>query len=208
MKNIKQLSVIAIVTICTIACSTNIPMSTSLDDELVYDLEVNDSIPIVFKLENQLTSGSFFQYEKGDGNVLYPVEDEMVYNEYVVLTQMLNDFMRYRFANTSGSEPAQIDMGLKWVTISSEATENDQATTLNSLLFIHGTRLYTAEVRVEVIITHKGQTHKRTIYGRANTRAETFKKTKTDVNAYSAVLNKANNRVVYFTNQFLRDVGL
>jgi len=208
MKSINQLFVFAIVVFSMFACSTNIPMSTSMDDEMVYDLEVNDSISVVFSIENQVASGSFFQYEKRDGNTLYPVEDKMVYNEYVVLNQMLNEFMRYRFAKTSDSDPAQIDMGLKWVTISSETTENVQATTLNSWLFIPSTRLYTAEVRVEVTITHKGQTHKRSIYGKANMRRESFLKTKADVNAYSSVLNKANNRVVYFTNQFLRDVGL
>ncbi len=208
MKNIKQLSVIAIVTICTIACSTNIPMNTSMDDELLYLLDVNDSISVDFKLENQLANGSFFQYEKREGTILYPVADELVYNEYVVLNQMLNDLIHYRFTNTSDSQPAQIKVGLKYVTISSGGTENETVTTLNSLLFKPGTRLYTAEVHVEVSITYAGQTHTRSIYGKANMRKASFLKTKADVNAFSAVLNKANNRVVYFTNQFLQDVGL
>lgn len=204
----KQLSVIAIAAIFMASCSTNIPMSTSIDDEVIYDLEVNDSISVVFLLENQLANGSFFQYEKEANSPLLPVQDELVYNEYVVLNQMLGDFMRYRFANTSGSNPAQIKIGLKSVTISSEVTENDGATGMNSLLFRPTTRLYTAEVQVEVTITHGGQIHTRSIYGRSNAMGESFRKTKADVNAFSTVLNSANNRVVYFTNQFLRDRGL
>ncbi len=190
------------------SCSTNIPMSTSLDDELVYNLGVNDSITVKLNLDNQLASGSFFQYEKKGGNALHPVEEEMVYNEYVVLEQMLDDYIRYRFPSDSDSNPVQINVALKSATISSEDTENDQVTSMNSLLIQPGTRLYTAEVLVEVTIDDDDHTYKRTIYGRGNDRVQSFPRSKADVNAFSDVLNTANNRVVYFTNQFLRDVGL
>jgi len=79
---------------------------------------------------------------------------------------------------------------------------------VNSLLFIPDTRLYTAEVQVEVTITHDGQTIHRNIYGKGNALKESFRKTRGDVNVFSGVLNQANNRVVYFTNQFLKDLGL
>ena len=208
MRLIFRATLSIIVGVGLFSCSTNIPMNTSLNAEMIYNLEVNDAIPVTLTLENQLANGSFFQYEKSEGGLLFPVEDEMVYNEYVVLKQMFNDLIRYRFTNNSDSEAAQISVGLKHVTISSEMTENDKAITWNSLLFNPSTRLYTAEVQVEVTIIHEGQTHKRTIFGKGSIHGESFKNTKRDVGAFSAVLNIANNRVVHFTNQFLRDVGL
>jgi len=208
MKNQQQLFIVLALTIGLFSCSTNIPMATTLKNDIVYFLEVNDSIPVTFSMENQVPEGSFFQYEKEVGTTLMPVEDELVFNEYVVLDQMMKDFMRYRFTRDSASAPTQIRIALKSVTISSEVTENDNVTSVNSLLFIPDTRLYTAEVQVEVTIIHTGQTVRRNIYGKGNALKESFRKTRGDVNAFSGVLNQANNRVVYFTNQFLKDLGL
>lgn len=191
-----------------IGCSTNIPMSTTLDDEWVYDLEVNDSIPVIFQLENQLASGSFFQFEKKVGNILHPVDNEYVYNEYAVLDEMLKDLLRYRFTHATEKDPARINVSLKSVSISSEPTENEHVETLNSLFILPATRLYTAQVQVEVNVTYQGETHTRIIHGKANMLGAAFPKSKADVINFSKVLNQANNRVVHFTNQFLGDVGL
>lgn len=208
MKKVKRLLILASGVIFMVGCSTNIPMSIAMDDELVYDLEVNDSVTVALSFENQMVEGSFFQYEKDAYSTLSPVEDELVFNEYFVLDQMFRDFLRYRFTNSSKTSLAQVKVSLKAVTISSEITENDAATALNSLLLIPNTRLYSAEIQAEVIIIYLGQTYKRTIFGKGAGRGEAFRKTKADVNAFSRVLNQANNRVIYFTNQFLKDVGL
>jgi len=208
MRNFYKLALSVTAVVGLLSCSTNIPMTTALDNDIVYTLEVNDSIPVTFSIENQVPESSFFQYKKAVRATLTPVEEEMVFNEYVVMDQMMKDFLRYRFTGDSGSDPAQINMALKSVAIYSEATENDKATSMNSIFIISGTRLYTAEVQVEVTITHDGQTTRRTIYGKGNVLRESFRKTKGDVGAFSHVLNQANNRVVYFTNQFLKDLGL
>jgi len=194
--------------ILLLSCSTNIPMSTTLLDEIVLQLEVNDSLPVSYTLVSQLAPNAIFQFQKEAGSNYGPAENELNFNEYVVLKKMIHNYMRFRFTSHNDSANTKINFELKSCTIYSEETENEEAMAINFWFGRPYSTLFTAEIQVLVTVLYKGEVFTRNVYASANTLTETHRKGKASVNAFSGSINKANNRIIYFTEQFLRDLGL
>ena len=189
-------------------CSSNIPNGSGMDNQIVFQLNSNDSIAVKYDFTSSVNPVSINYFEKEYEGQFIPSKTGLVLNHSAALNKMVAEFMRYRFTTLENKATSVINYELKSFSLTSEDTEPGLLNLLNGILGVPPTRLYTSEIQMTININHNDQSYTRDLYGRANLTGIAFHNSKQEAIIFDEIINGANNRLIYFADQFLSEIGL
>jgi hypothetical protein len=205
MKKAAVLTSFVVVAFGLLGCASTIPMSANLNDFVMFGIETNNAVTIMYDFSSQVTDGETKFYTK-DKEKIDNGHTAAIITESATLKRMLANYMGAKFTTIvpNGSISIKIILQDFWLETYTENMAQALLFGVNNL-----NTMYTANIKVLVVITKDGQEHTKVLQTSSDDvqSGQSIGQNSWE-NVVGRVINDTNNKVLMLLNAYFEELQL
>jgi len=215
------LSLVVFISIAILFCScatTNLPITSTLNDFVMMGIKVNNSENVSFQYESNVVDGMMKPFDRDKVKELtsHPGFNHM---ESATFGRMLNEFMSNKFAKLSPSSEIKIKVLLKDFWIEQYLTDSAAKAIMVALFGGEINMICVAKVKIQLEINRDAEELSKIItstaedtfvsgYGTGTSTSNIYRGKNSIEHTHANNINKTNNKVIMMLNSYFEEIDL
>jgi len=213
-----KFSVVALITLLISSCSTNLPMTSSLNDFVMMGTKMNSTDEVSFQYESNIADGLIKPFTR-DKEKEATGHAGFNHTQSSTLGRMINEYMGNKFSNISPSGATIVRATLKDFWIEQYSTDSGASQALAAFAGGEINMITVAKVKVLISVTKNGEELTKIIsitsedtfvsgIGTGTSTSNTYRGQNSIQHTHATNINKANNKVIMLMNSYFEEIGL
>jgi len=213
-----KFSVVALITLFISSCTTNLPMTSSLNDFVMMGTKINSTEEVSFQYESNIADGLVKPFDRDKAKEVAG-HSGFNHTQSSTLGRMLNEYLGNKFSNISPSGATVVNVTLKDFWIEQYSTDSGASQAL--AIFAGGeiNMMCVAKVKVLISVTKDGEELTKIIsitsedtfvsgMGTGTSTSNIHRGKDSIQHTHARNINKANNKVIMMMNSYFEEIGL